>query len=159
MTGATEVQNETTVHQDIVVNASPELAFHVFTQRLGDWWPGHHIGSEEPVAFILDGGDGGRWYERSASGGECDWGRVLAWDPPRRLVLEWAINAAWQADPGHASEVEVTFTEERPGRTRVSLTHRNIDRAGDGWEQMRQAVGGDGGWPGILARYAAVVAS
>ena len=158
MTGTTEVQNETNVQQQIVVNAAPDLAFEVFTQRLGDWWPGHHIGSEEPVAYVIEGGKGGRWYERSASGAECEWGRVLDWDPPRSLVLEWAINAAWQADPARASEVEVTFTEEAPGRTRVVLTHRHLDRAGDGWEQMRQAVSGDGGWPGILARYAAVVA-
>ena len=81
---------------------------------------------------------------------------MLAYDPPDRVVFSWDINPKWEIETDHerSSEVEVRFIAEAPDRTRVELEHRNLDRHGDGWEQMRDAVGSDGGWPSGLRRYA-----
>lgn len=146
----------TSVRKEVVVPADPALAFAVFTERFADWWPGHHLSDGDVETYVLEPGEGGRWYERTTDGAECDWGRVLAWEPPHRLVLSWAISAQWRPDPERASEVEVTFTPSGGG-TRVVLEHRHLDRAGDGWRDMLASVGGDGGWGDILARYAGVV--
>lgn len=156
MTSTTD--QATTVRKEVVVAAEPDLAFEVFTTRFGDWWPGHHLSDEPIEAYVLEPGEGGRWYERTASGAVCQWGEVLRWEPPHRLVLSWAISAEWHADPSLASEVAVTF-ERVDGGTRVVLEHRHLDRAGEGWRAMRDAVGGEGGWGMILGRYAAVVDS
>jgi uncharacterized protein YndB with AHSA1/START domain len=100
----------------------------------------------------------GRWYERGVDGTECDWGRVLAWEPPNRLVVTWQINGRWQYDPDpeHASEVEVRFVPDGNGQTRVELEHRHLDRLVDG-QAMHAAVSGTGGWGSVLSQYAAAV--
>lgn len=151
-------EETTSVRKEVVVPASPELAFEVFTARFGDWWPGHHLSVGAVEAYVLEPGEGGRWFERTVEGEECEWGRVLHWEPPRRLVLSWGISAAWEADPTLASEVEVTFEPTGDG-TRVVLEHRHLDRAGEGWREMREEVGGDGGWGGILGDYLRLVES
>jgi uncharacterized protein YndB with AHSA1/START domain len=89
-------------------------------------------------------------------GSECHWARVLVYEPPARVAFSWDIDPRWQieTDPGKTSEVEARFVAEEPRRTRVELEHRNIDRHGEGWEQIREAVGGEGGWPGCLRRFA-----
>jgi uncharacterized protein YndB with AHSA1/START domain len=154
MTEATD--EETTVRKEVVVPAEPDLAFHVFTARFGDWWPDHHL-SDEPVReYVLEGGEGGRWYERAESGQECEWGRVLRWDPPRHLVMTWAISAEWEADGHHASEVHVWF-DAVDGGTRVRLEHRHLDRAGERWRRMRDQVDGENGWGTILLGYVRAV--
>jgi uncharacterized protein YndB with AHSA1/START domain len=101
--------------------------------------------------------EGGRWYEVGVDGSECDWGRVLAWEPPTRVVLAWQIGTTWKydPDPDRASEVHVAFTDVGSGRTRVELEHRHLDRHGAGWEGVRDAVASQGGWPGSMELYRA----
>lgn len=144
------------VRREVTVNAPPDRAFSVFTERFDAWWPrSHHIGAAEMREGVLEPREGGRWYERGVDGSECDWGEVLAWDPPHRLVLSWHINCDWtyDPDPARASEVEVTFTPTGDG-TRVELVHRNFERHGAGGDELRRSVAGSGGWGGLLELYA-----
>jgi uncharacterized protein YndB with AHSA1/START domain len=151
----------TSVTKSIVVEAPVERAFHVFTQEMESWWsPDHHI-LEAPLArMVLEPREGGRIYDVGTDGSECQWARVLAYDPPTRFVFSWDINLHWQieTDPKRASEIEVRFIPEGDERTRVELEHRHLDRHGDGWEGMRDAVGAPDGWGKGLARFAEAVA-
>ena len=148
------------VKKTIHVEASPELAFRVFTQQLGSWWPlkTHHISKVDAADAILEPRVGGRFYERGVDGSECLWGHVRAWDPPRRVVLSWELNADWQHDASMTSEVEVTFVAEGKG-TRVDLEHRNFEGYGGKAPEVRKSIDSPGGWTGILADYAKRVAS
>lgn len=140
----------------ITVSVPVEQAFQVFTSSFGTWWPReYHIGQAEMAEAILEPGEGGRWYERGTDGSECDWGRVLVWEPPQRLVVTWQINGQWQydPDPGHASEIEVRFTAEGPGQTVVELEHRLLDRLAGG-EAIRGMILSGGGWTAILEQFA-----
>jgi uncharacterized protein YndB with AHSA1/START domain len=140
----------------ITVSVPVEQAFQVFTSSFGTWWPReYHIGQAEMAEAILEPGEGGRWYERGTDGSECDWGRVLVWEPPQRLVVTWQINGEWQydPDPGHASEIEVRFTAEGPGRTVVELEHRLLGRLAGG-DVIRGTILGGGGWGAILEQFA-----
>jgi uncharacterized protein YndB with AHSA1/START domain len=133
-----------------------ERAFRVFTDSFNTWWPReYHIGKADMAEAVVEPREGGRWYERGVDGSECDWGRVLAWDPPHRLVLTWQINGQWQFDPDpeHASEIEVRFTADGPGQTRVDLEHRHLDRLVDG-QALRDGITGGGDWTHILERFA-----
>ena len=144
----------------ITIDVPAEDAFRVFTDLFTTWWPAdYHIGTVEMAEAILEPGEGGRWYERGVDGTECDWGRVLAWEPPHRLVVTWQINGQWQydPDPDHASEVEVRFTAAGPGRTVVELEHRLLDRLVGG-QAMRDAIGSGGGWISVLERFAKAAA-
>jgi uncharacterized protein YndB with AHSA1/START domain len=137
------------------VQAPVEHAFRVFTEGIGSWWdPGHHILAGELAEMVFEPRVGGHIVDRGTDGSECRWARVLAYDPPHRVCFSWDINLRWQleTDPAKASEVEVTFIPDGPARTRVVLTHRHLDRHGDGWESMRDAVGS--GWD--LTRFAEV---
>ena len=148
---------ETTVRTSIVVDAPIERAFSVFTEDIGSWWPPDHHILQAPLAeMVFEPREGGHVYDRGTDGSECRWARVLAYDPPHRVCFSWDINLRWQleANPDKTSEVEVTFTPDGPARTRVVLTHRHLDRHGDGWENMRDAVGS--GWS--LDRYAEAAA-
>jgi uncharacterized protein YndB with AHSA1/START domain len=150
-----------TVRRTITVDAPVERAFRVFTESFNSWWPPeHHIGKAELAEAVLEPREGGRWYERGIDGSECDWGRVLAWEPPHRVVMTWQVNGEWQydPDPGRASEVEVRFTSEGPGQTMVELEHRLLERLVGG-QAVHDGVGGDGGWAGTLERFAKAVAS
>jgi uncharacterized protein YndB with AHSA1/START domain len=143
------------VRRDITVQAAPEKAFRVFTERFDSWWPrSHHIAEPEMAEAIIEPREGGRWYERGVDGSTCDWGEVLTWDPPHRLVLSWRIGGDWQleSDPAAASEIEVTFTPEGDG-TRVQVEHRHFERHGATAAALAEGVGGDGGWNGLLKRY------
>ena len=144
------------VQRSVFVEAAPERAFAVFTEGFGGWWPSTHSVVEGGwgTAFI-EPREGGRWYERGATGEECDWGRVLAYEPPHRLVLSWQLDAGYRlvADPARASEIEVRFSPEGGG-TRVDLEHRHFERHGEDGEAVAGSVGGDGGWSGVLTRYA-----
>jgi uncharacterized protein YndB with AHSA1/START domain len=157
----TEQAADTAVRRSITVAAPVERAFTVFTENLDAWWPReHHIGEADMKEAVLEPRAGGRWYERGVDGSECSWGQVLAWQPPHRLVLAWQVSAEWAYEPdlARSSEIEVRFTPEGAGQTRVELEHRAFERHGDGAEAVRGGVAGDGGWTGVLQRYAAVVA-
>ena len=148
----------TEVRQELVVDAPIERAFNVFTEGYQTWNPPeHHIGEAEMESCVMEPREGGRWYEIGVDGKECDWGRVLAWDPPNRVVLAWMISPHWKADPdpSRASEVEVNFTALGDNQTKVELQHRNLDRHGEGWEGVLQGVGSPNGWPGSLQQYKA----
>ncbi len=143
------------VRKEIVVEAPQERAFRVFTEGVDKWWPrAHRIGKVDMAAAVLEPRAGGRWYERGTDGSECNWGKVLVYDPPRRLVLAWQINAMWQYDENFITEVEVRFTAEGPKRTRVELEHRDLERFGPGKDQARAAFDGPQGWPGLLTAFA-----
>jgi uncharacterized protein YndB with AHSA1/START domain len=148
------------VRQSISVDVPVERAFDVFTRGFASWWPldSHHIGQKDATDAVMEPRVGGRWFERAADGTECEWGRVLAWEPPHRVVLGWQLSADWvyDPDPAHGTEIEVTFTADGDG-TRVELEHRNLDRYGDRAEEVRTAVSSEGGWPGLLALFKASV--
>ncbi|MGK5675738.1 SRPBCC family protein [Micromonospora sp. URMC 106] len=149
------------IRRTITVGAPVERAFRVFTESLDSWWPaGYHIGRADLAEAVLEQGEGGRWYERGTDGSECDWGRVLVWEPPHRLVLTWQITGEWQYDPdaARASEIEVRFRASGPHETVVEFEHRHLDRLPQG-RAMHDAVGGDGGWTGVLERFATAAAS
>jgi DNA-binding transcriptional ArsR family regulator/uncharacterized protein YndB with AHSA1/START domain len=159
---AEEEQMSTTavpaVRHAITVDAPVERAFEVFTARMTSWWPvdTHHIAEKPVETIVIEERPGGRWYERAADGSECNWGTVLAWEPPTRVVFGWHLNERWQyvADPASASEVEVRFVPDGSG-TRVELEHRAFERHGAGAEEIAAAVGSEDGWNGLLERYAA----
>jgi len=149
------------VRFDVTVEATVERAFQVFTEQFDQVKPREHnlLAPEEVVETVLEPRVGGDVYDRGADGGTCRWGRVLAFEPPHRLVFSWDISPTWQlvTDPAEASEVEVSFTEAGPGRTRVELVHRHLARHGAGWESLRDGVAEQGGWPLYLERYVALV--
>ena len=149
------------IQRRITVNVPVERAFHVFTSSLHTWWPQtFHIGAVEMERPVLEPRAGGRWYERGVDGSECDWGSVVVWDPPGRIVLTWQIDGEWQydADPAHASEIEVLFVADGPERTVVELEHRHIGRLAHA-EALASSVSGDGGWSLLLSRLAIAAGS
>ena len=143
----------------VTVDLPADRAFAFFTGSFGRWWPAdYHIGRAEMADAVIEPREGGRWYERGTDGTECDWGRVLAWEPPHRLVVTWQINGFWRydPDPGHASEIEVRFTPVGPAQTRVDLEHRFLDRLVEGAALRDGIQAGGGGWTSTLAAYAKV---
>jgi uncharacterized protein YndB with AHSA1/START domain len=150
----TDVQ--TAVSSSIVVDAPIERAFAVFTEDMGSWWPPEHrMLQGQKSHMVFEPKQGGRAYELGADGTECKWSTVLVWEPPHRVVLTWEISPQWslETDPAKASEVEVSFTPEAQSRTRVVVEHRHLDRHGNGWEDLRGALGSPEGWPTELASY------
>jgi uncharacterized protein YndB with AHSA1/START domain len=150
------------VRRQVVVAAPIEQAFTVFTARFGDFKPKEHNLLDAPIAeTVFEPKVGGHIYDRAVDGTECRWARILAFDPPDRVVFSWDIGPTWQleTDPEMTSEVEVTFIAEAPGRTRVELEHRNLERHGPGWPSVRDGVAEDQGWPLYLSRYAALFSS
>jgi uncharacterized protein YndB with AHSA1/START domain len=147
----TEAVQDLLVRKSIVVNAPVDHVFAVFTDRQDTWWPrDHHIGACKDFTAVLEPRVAGRWYERGDDGSECPWGRVLAWEPPHRLVLSWDIGANWQPDPTLGTEVEVRFIAEGDERTRVELTHRKLERFGDQAQAMRAMFDSEGAWIATL---------
>ena len=147
----------TSVSTSVEVEAPAEHAFRVFTDGIGSWWdPSHHILQAELAEMVFEPHVGGHIIDRGTDGSECRWARVLAYEPPHRVCFSWDINLRWQleTDPARTSEVEVIFTPAGTARTRVVLTHRHLDRHGDGWKTMRDAVGS--GWN--LTRFAETAA-
>ncbi|NUP36320.1 MAG: ATPase [Streptomyces sp.] len=150
---------QTTVNRSVVIDAPVEHAFKIFTERFGDFKPREHNLLGAPIAeTVFEAKVGGHIYDRAEDGSECRWARVLAYEPPSRVVFSWDIGVQWQieANPANASEVEVRFIEESPSRTRLELEHRHIDRHGPGWESLAEGVGNDQGWPLYLDRYTAL---
>jgi uncharacterized protein YndB with AHSA1/START domain len=143
--------------KSIVVEAPIERAFSVFTEDFGSFKPPeHNLLGVEIAETVFEPREGGHLFDRGVDGSECRWSRVLAFEPPDRVVISWDISAQWQieTDPEKTSEVEVRFVSEAPERTRVELEHRNLDRHGEGWEGIRDAVGSEGGWPLYLGGFA-----
>ena len=140
---------DTSIRTSIMVQAPIERAFALFTDGIGTWWPpDHHILQAELAEMVFEPFVGGHVIDRGIDGSECRWARVLAYEPPGRVVFSWDISLDWQVESDHAksSEVEVRFAAVGPDTTRVELEHRNLDRHGEGWEQMRAAVGSPNGW-------------
>jgi uncharacterized protein YndB with AHSA1/START domain len=149
------------VRKTVTVRASQERAFTVFTEGFSTWWPTeHHIGTADLADAIIEPFAGGRYYEKGVDGSECDWGSVLAYDPPDRLVISWHLQGDWKydPDPAKASVVEVRFIAEAPDRTRVELDHRHIERHYRS-DDVVTGVNSPGGWSGILERYAEAVSA
>jgi uncharacterized protein YndB with AHSA1/START domain len=160
MTPTTDQASGAPVRKTIHVQASPERAFAVFTEDFDSWWPRtHHIGTSPMEKAIVEGKSGGRCYTEQVDGTECEWGTVLVWEPPHRIVLAWQITHEWgyQPDLAQSSEVEVRFTRVEDGRTRVDLEHRHLERHGAGAAAMRKAVDSPDGWGGLLQLFAAQV--
>lgn len=148
---------QTAVSSSIVVDAPIEIAFTVFTEDMGSWWPqDHHMLQGQESHMVFEPKQGGNVYELGADGSRCQWSHVLVWEPPNQVVFTWEISSQWslETDPTHASEVDVRFTAEADGRTRVDIEHRHLDRHGEGWEGLRAAVGSPEGWPTELASFA-----
>jgi uncharacterized protein YndB with AHSA1/START domain len=134
------------IQKSVTVQATVEQAFRTFTEEIATWWPtaSHSYGGDETETAVFEGKEGGRVYERQRDGTEAEWGEVVAWEPPHRFVLEWKICP---------SEVEVRFSYESEGVTRVDLEHRGWERAGEGAEAMRENYAG--GWDVVLGKYVA----
>jgi uncharacterized protein YndB with AHSA1/START domain len=148
---------QTTIRHSIVVEAPIERAFAVFTDDFGSFKPReHNLLAVEIAETVFEPRVGGQIYDRGIDGSECRWARVLAYEPPDRVVFSWDISPQWQieTDPERTSEVEVRFVSETPDRTRVELEHRNLDRHGAGWEGVREGVNSGDGWPLYLRRFA-----
>ncbi|VIO80864.1 SRPBCC family protein [Bradyrhizobium ivorense] len=141
------------------VEAPPQVAWRVFTEQMGNWWPLAHykIGKASAVDAIMEPRVGGRWYERGDDGSTCQWGSVLAWEAPSRLVLSWDITADWQYDPDLKTEIEVRFIADGNDATRVELEHRKLDRYGTRAAEMRRIFDTEGDWGRLLAMFAARV--
>ena len=152
----------TSIRHEVVVEAPLERAFSVFTDDFGRFKPREHNMLGVDIAeTVFEPREGGHIYDRGVDGSECRWARVLAYEPPHRVVFSWDISPRWQVetDPERTSEVEVRFIAEAPDSTRVALEHRNLERHGEGWEGVREGVDSDGGWPLYLRRFADVIAA
>jgi uncharacterized protein YndB with AHSA1/START domain len=146
------------VRKTLTVAAPPKRAFEVFTAGFDRWWPrSHTIGKGPLKEVVLEPRVGGRWYGIDDDGSETDWGDVLVWDPPGRLVLAWRIDSDWQYEPNLLTEVEVTFTALGNDATRVDFEHRHLERMGEGAARARDAFDSPNGWGGILQGYADAV--
>jgi uncharacterized protein YndB with AHSA1/START domain len=148
---------QTSIRTEVVVDAPLERAFRVFTEQFDKIKPREHNMLQVDIAeSVFEPFAGGRMYDRGVDGSECQWGRVLVYDAPSRIVFSWDISPRWQleTDTAHASEVELRFAAEGADRTRVELEHRHLDRHGDGWQSLREAVARGDGWTLYLARYA-----
>ena len=158
----THAATDTAIHTTISVNAPIERAFQVFTDDFDLIKPREHNMLGVDIAeTVFEPHAGGHIYDRGVDGSECRWARVLAYEPPHRLLFSWDISPRWQVetDPEKTSEVEIRFTAEGDGRTRVDLEHRHLDRHGEGWESERDGVAHDQGWPLYLQRFADAIAS
>jgi uncharacterized protein YndB with AHSA1/START domain len=149
------------VQKSVVVDVPAAEAFAVFTERPIEWWPETHVlVKAKRERIVIEPAVGGRFYEVAADGTVCDWGRILAWEPPDRVAMTWRVDGRWQMQPDdrHASEIEVSFHPLSAGSTEVVLAHVKLWRHGEDAEAIRAAI--DGPSPGeTLAKYAKVVAA
>jgi uncharacterized protein YndB with AHSA1/START domain len=145
------------IRKSLRVECNPKRTFEVFTARMGAWWhPDHTLLKSPREAVILEPRAGGRWYERAVDGSEYNWGHVIVWEPPARIVLAWQLDGQWQFNPDLVTELEVRFVPDGEGATRVELEHRNIERFAEHAEAARAALDSPEGWSAGLARFAAL---
>lgn len=144
------------VRASIVVECDRDRAFRVFTEEMGSWWPleVHSMavdagGGATAESVVVERRQGGRIYELMSDGTEAAWGTILAWEPPRRLVVAWKPNA----NTNPPTEVEITFVP-LGDRTRVELVHRGWERLDDRGRGARARY--SEGWPSTLERFARV---
>lgn len=152
---STTSQDQTSLQVAIVVDVPVEHAFRVFTERFDEIKPREHNLLAVPIErTVLESRVGGTVYDVGTDGSRCTWARVLAYEPPHRLVISWDISPRWQveSDPDRTSEVEIRFTAEACERTRVVLEHRHLDRHGEGWQSFID-LGTGAGWPLYLERF------
>jgi uncharacterized protein YndB with AHSA1/START domain len=143
------------VVKTVTVPCQPDRAFRLFTEGMGTWWlRSHSVAKSGQDKLVIEPRTGGAWYEIGRDGERCDWGRVLAWEPPARLVLDWQLSEVFAYDPGLHTEVEVTFTAAGPG-TEVRLEHRMLENYGPAAGRMAQVFDSPDGWGGLLAAYLA----
>ena len=151
-----EASPAVSVRRTLQVDVPVEKAFQVFTEKMASWWPAtHHVGGTPFKEIVMEKRAGGRWYEVGADGVEGQWGKVLAWEPPKRVVLSWHLQPDWyfNADLARASEIVLDFISEGAVATRVEFEHRHIERHGEGYDKLRQAIDSPGGWTLVLAGY------
>ena len=142
------------VRKVLTVQTDLDRAFAVFTQRIGRWWPRTHSINRTPMTdVVIEPRVGGRWYERGEDGSECEWGKVLTWQPPTRLVLAWQLGPDWRYNVALVTEVELTFTSVGTRETRVKLEHRSLERFGAVAHEIRGRLDSPGGWGGVLAAF------
>ncbi len=143
------------VRKSVLVNATPAHAFETFTTNMGRWWPKTHSTAKSPQKqVVMEPRGGGRWYEIGEDGSETEWGHVIAWEAPARVLLAWQLNGAWTYDKDFVTEVEVAFVPEGDA-VRVTLEHRNLERYGEKTDATRAALDSDGGWNGMMMLYKA----
>ena len=147
------------VRKQIEVEATPERAFRIFADQARWWPPDHKLFAADLKDVVLEQRVGGRWYQTAVDGTQCDIGHVLVWDPPKRMVLAWQLTSQWKFDSTFVTEVEVKFTPAGPGRTRVELEHRDLERFGENAPTLRESISSESGWPLHLSRFAAAVAA
>ena len=146
------------IRKQIDVEAPQVTAFDVFTTGMNTWWKAEYsIVGEPRVGIVVEPREGGRWFEQGESGGECTWGSVVVWDPPRRLVLTWQLTAEWQYDADLVTELEIRFEATGPTSTRVELEHRGLEAYGEHASMVRSIFDTPEGWAGILEGFAAAV--
>jgi uncharacterized protein YndB with AHSA1/START domain len=144
------------VVKSVTVSASPARAFEIFASGMGDWWlKTHSLTTSGQKTVVVEPRAGGRWYEIGTSGEEKEWGRVLAYEPPHRILFAWQLNADWDFDPQFQTEVEVTFEAIADGGTTVRLEHRDLANYGAKAEEARGSLDSEGGWAGLLQAFAA----
>ena len=145
-----------TIKKQLTVAAPIEKAFRVFSANMSTWWPkSRHIGKSPLKLCVVEPRVDGRWYEVCEDGSECDWGKVLAWDPPNLLVLAWQLNGKFEYDPTLVTEVVVKFTALSATQTQVDFEHRGIEKIGS----AATADMMDAGWGEILGSYTATAAA
>jgi uncharacterized protein YndB with AHSA1/START domain len=141
------------VLHSVEVKAPPARAFELFISQMGKWWPkGKTLAPNPHADVVIEPHQGGRWYERDVEGNEIQWGQVLAWEPPGRVLLGWQLNAQWHYDPSFLTEVELSFTALAGGGTLVTLEHRNLERYGADAEDYAGKL--RGGWPTFMGHFA-----
>lgn len=133
------------VRVSVEVSQPPPAAFELFAQRISDWWQGKAVCDVPPASITIEPHAGGRWYETDADGNQTPWGKVLAWEPPSRLLLAWELNSRFRPDPSVLTEIELTFTPLPTGGTLVALEHRNLERFGADADRIAHSIGQ--GWP------------
>jgi uncharacterized protein YndB with AHSA1/START domain len=149
--------SKTAVSFSISVDVDIERAFRVFTEQMGTWWPPeHHINAAPMAAAIIEPRVGGRWYELGIDGSQCQWGVVLAWDPPHQLAVSWHLDGDFRYDPAveRSSRVDVRFHAQDDGTTRVELEHSGLDHHGPSWRRLRDVIAEPRGWQLHLRRFA-----
>jgi uncharacterized protein YndB with AHSA1/START domain len=141
----------TSIKKELLVEASQETCFEVFSRKMDLWWPrSHHVGKSPMVRMVLEPKAGGRWYSTHQDGEECGIGYVQDFEPHSRLVLVWQLNGEFKLDPQLHTEVEVQFIVQVPHRTLVKFEHRGVAQLGKAVEGM------DRGWGMIMELYALV---